>query len=86
MLGKGSDGGKPRTVPVHPELRPAHQARLAQERSSWPEAADTPALVLNRCGGRLSDHSVREIIGRQKRPASTPCPSWPTGSGVLDLW
>jgi integrase len=44
ILGKGWEGGKPRTVPVHPELRPVLQAWL-DERSSWP-GADTPALLL----------------------------------------
>lgn len=63
ILGKGSDGGRPRTVPVHPGLRPALHAWL-EERGSWPGAVDTPALLLNRRGSRLSDRSVREIIGR----------------------
>jgi site-specific recombinase XerD len=63
VLGKGSDGGKPRTVPVHPELRPVLQAWLGQ-RSGWSAATETPALVLNRRGGRLSDRSVRSIIER----------------------
>jgi site-specific recombinase XerD len=63
VLGKGADGGKPRTVPVHAELRPVLQAWL-DERPSWPGASDMPALLLNRRGGRLSDRSVRTIIER----------------------
>jgi site-specific recombinase XerD len=63
VLGKGQDGGKPRTVPLHAELRTALQAWL-EERSSWPAAGDTPALLLNRRGGRLSDRSARAIIDR----------------------
>jgi site-specific recombinase XerD len=63
VLGKGSDGGKPRTVPVHTELRQVLQ-RWLDERRGWPGAGDTPALLLNRRGGRLGDRSVRAIIER----------------------
>jgi site-specific recombinase XerD len=63
VLGKGSDGGKHRTLPVHAELCAALQAWLG-ERSSWPAAGDTAALLLNRRGGRLGDRSVRAIIER----------------------
>jgi integrase/recombinase XerC len=63
VLGKGSDGGKPRTVPVHTALCPVVQAWL-DERRSWSGAGDTPALLLNRRGGRLGDRSVRTIIER----------------------
>lgn len=62
VLGKGADGGKQRTLPVHAELRAALQAWL-QERPG--RAADSSAaLLLNQRGARLSDRSVRTIIGR----------------------
>ncbi|MDQ6899166.1 MAG: tyrosine-type recombinase/integrase [Candidatus Dormibacteraeota bacterium] len=63
VLGKGSDGGKLRTLPVHAQLRAVLQPWLEQRRG-WPAVGDTPALVLNRRGGRLSDRSGRAIIER----------------------
>jgi len=61
VLGKGRDGGKQRTVPGHPELRPVLRAWL-DARPVWPGAQDSPALLLNRRGGRLSDRAARAII------------------------
>src|SRR5262249_42873993 len=49
--------------PVHAERRPVLQAWL-DERGPWPGAGDTPALLLNRCGGRLGGRSVRAIVER----------------------
>ncbi|MGH3862735.1 tyrosine-type recombinase/integrase [Actinokineospora sp.] len=47
-------GGKYREVPLHPHLRTALDEWIT-ERATWrPGAADTPALFLNRRGGRLS--------------------------------
>lgn len=60
--GKGRDGGKLRELPLtRPELRTALAAWLA-ERPRWPGADTSPALLLNRRGGRLSDRSARAII------------------------
>jgi integrase/recombinase XerC len=61
VLGKGRDGGRLRSVPIHAELRAVLQAWLA-ERRSWPGADATPALLLNGRGGRISDRYAREII------------------------
>jgi integrase/recombinase XerC len=61
VLGKGRDGGKVRTVPIHAELRPLLTSWLA-ERQGWPGAGATPALLLNVRGGRISDRYAREII------------------------
>jgi site-specific recombinase XerD len=44
-------------------LRAALQAWF-QERPRWPGASTSAALLLNQRGGRLSDRSVRTIIGR----------------------
>lgn len=61
VRGKGRDGGKLRELPLTcPELRTALAAWLEQ-RPTWP-GSDTPALLLNRRGGRLSDRSARTII------------------------
>jgi site-specific recombinase XerD len=54
-------GGKPREVQLHPELREAYQAWLA-ERTGWPGAAATPALFLNRRGGRLSARGASAVF------------------------
>lgn len=62
VRGKGRDGGKLRELPLaKPELREALAAWIEQ-RTSWPGAAGTDALLLNRRGGRLSDRSARTII------------------------
>ncbi|MDN5749322.1 MAG: tyrosine-type recombinase/integrase [Pseudonocardia sp.] len=61
VRGKGRDGGKLRELPLtRPELRSALTAWLA-ERPHWPGADTSPALLLNRRGGRLSDRSARAI-------------------------
>jgi site-specific recombinase XerD len=75
VLGKGSDGGKQRTLPVHAELRAALQAWL-DERRRWPAANAGPALVLNSRGGELAGldddpvdpfgpHVLRHTFGTQ---------------------
>jgi len=62
IRGKGRDGGKLRELPLtRPELRTALTNWLDQ-RPSWPHAQDSPALLLNRRGGRLSDRAARTII------------------------
>ena len=62
IRGKGRDGGKLRELPLtRPELRSA-LATWLEQRPAWPTAAQTPALLLNRRGGRLSDRSARAII------------------------
>jgi site-specific recombinase XerD len=62
VRGKGRDGGKLRELPLtRPELRAALGAWLEQ-RPAWPSAKNSPALLLNRRGGRLSDRSARTII------------------------
>jgi len=62
VRGKGRDGGKLRELPLtRPELRTALSDWLDQ-RPSWPHPQDSPALLLNRRGGRLSDRAARTII------------------------
>jgi integrase/recombinase XerC len=67
VRGKGRDGGKLRELPVsRPELRAALSQWLT-ERAAWAGADTSPALLLNRRGGRLSDRSARDR-GRARRP------------------
>jgi integrase/recombinase XerC len=54
-------GGKPREVDLHAELRAAYQAWLA-ERAGWPGADTTPAVFLNRRGGRLGVRGASAIF------------------------
>jgi integrase/recombinase XerC len=62
VRGKGRDGGKIRDIPLtRPELRTALATWLEQRRA-WPGADTSPALLLNRRGGRLSDRSARSIV------------------------
>jgi len=62
VRGRGRDGGKLRELPLtRPELRTALTNWLDQ-RPTWPHAQDSPALLLNRRGGRLSDRAARTII------------------------
>jgi site-specific recombinase XerD len=60
VTGKGRDGGRQRTLPVHTELRLALTAWLDQ-RTALP-GADTAAVFLNRRGGRLTDRAARTVI------------------------
>jgi site-specific recombinase XerD/DNA-binding CsgD family transcriptional regulator len=53
-------GGKVRTVPIAPQLRPVLQAWL-DERRSWP-GAGSKALFLNRRGGRLTTRGASGIF------------------------
>jgi integrase/recombinase XerC len=62
VQGKGRDGGKLRELPLtRPELRAA-LTRWLDDRPTWPASDASPALLLNRRGGRLSDRSARTII------------------------
>jgi len=54
-------GGKPRDVELHFELREAYTAWLT-ERAGWPGADATPALFLNRRGGRLGTRGASAIF------------------------
>ena len=55
-------GRKNRSVPVHPELAASLDLWLA-DRRTWPGADTSPALFLNRAGGRLSLRAADEVIG-----------------------
>jgi site-specific recombinase XerD len=50
-----------RELPLHPQLRTDMQLWL-DERPAWPGAECTPALLLNRRGGRLSVRGASGII------------------------
>jgi integrase/recombinase XerC len=53
--------GRYREVPLHPKLRAVLQEWL-RERSSWKGADTSPALFLNRHGGRLSARSAHTVL------------------------
>jgi integrase/recombinase XerC len=54
-------GGRYREVPLHPHLRTALED-WTTTRLAWPGAADSPALFLNRRGGRLSTRGAYNIL------------------------
>jgi site-specific recombinase XerD len=58
VLGKGQ---RLREIPIHPQLRGALTEWL-EERPGWPGARDSPALFLNRRGGRLSARGAHHVI------------------------
>ncbi|GAA3507520.1 integrase/recombinase XerC [Streptosporangium album] len=83
VRGKGHDGGKIRTVDIHPDLRTVLQTWL-EARTNWPGSADTTALLLNRRGGRLTDRAARDIIIRPGETAGiNDDPAEPFGPHVL---
>ncbi|HEX6337282.1 MAG TPA: tyrosine-type recombinase/integrase [Jiangellaceae bacterium] len=53
--------GAGRQIPLHHRARPALREWLT-EREEWAGSAGTPALFLNRRGGRLSARSVDELV------------------------
>ncbi|GHE27106.1 hypothetical protein GCM10017673_31430 [Streptosporangium violaceochromogenes] len=80
--GKGRDGGKIRTVDLHPSLCGALRAWLI-ERPAWP-GADTDALLLNTRGGRLTDRAARDVITGLGRDAGLGGePGEPFGPHIL---
>ena len=58
VVGKGQ---RLREIPIHPQLRRALSDWLA-ERVDWPEATQSPALFLNRRGGRLTARGAHDVI------------------------
>jgi site-specific recombinase XerD len=58
VLGKGQ---RVREIPVHAQLRIALSDWLG-ERAEWAGASETPALFVNRRGGRLSARGAHEVI------------------------
>lgn len=54
-------GGKYREVPLHPHLRTALEEWIA-ERATWPGVKESPALFLNRRGGRLSTRGAYDDL------------------------
>lgn len=71
--GKGTHGGRPRSVPLAADARAALRAWLDQ-RAHWP-GAGTPALWLTRRGGRVSARSLRTIVDQTAAAAGIDaCP------------
>jgi integrase/recombinase XerC len=58
-----------REIPTHPTLRDNLAIWIDDERPHWPGAKDTPALLLNRRGGRLSARAADQILGEIAKDA-----------------
>ncbi|MEU4807416.1 tyrosine-type recombinase/integrase [Actinosynnema sp. NPDC023587] len=54
-------GGRYREVPLHPHLRTALDAWI-DDRPKWRGAKESPALFLNRRGGRLSTRGAYDVL------------------------
>lgn len=55
-------GGGYREIPVHPHLRTDLALWINDERPSWKNATDSPALLLNQRGGRLGSRGADHIL------------------------
>ena len=51
---RAGKGGRYREIPVHAGLREPLALWIGDERPGCPGAGASPALLLNRCGGRVS--------------------------------
>lgn len=63
--------GKYRQIPLHPKLRAALEEWL-RERAGWKGADTSPALFLNRRGGRLSARSAYTVLRTIADAANLP--------------
>jgi hypothetical protein len=59
---RSGKGGRYREIPVHAGLREHLALWISDERPGWPGAATSPALLLNRRGGRLSARGAHDIL------------------------
>ena len=74
-------GATVRELPVHPQLR-AELALWLDERPNWPGAGTSPALLLNRRGGRLSVRGASSIIQPSPATPDSTTASPPTSAGT----
>jgi len=63
IIVRSGKGSRYREIPTHPTLRDNLKVWIEQERPHWPGATATPALLLNRRGGRLSARAADQILG-----------------------
>lgn len=68
IIVRAGKGDRYREVPLHAQSRPI-LTDWRHQRASWPGADQTPALFLNRYGGRLSTRSVDDLVARLGRDA-----------------
>lgn len=61
LIVRSARNGKTREIPLHPKLRAVLEEWL-RERAGWKGADTTPALFLNRRGGRLSTRSAYTVL------------------------
>ena len=59
---RSGKGGRYREIPVHAGLREHLALWIGDERPGWPGAATSPALLLNRRGGRLSARGAHDVL------------------------
>jgi hypothetical protein len=59
---RAGKGGRYRAIPVHAGLREHLAVWISNERAGWPGAGTSPALLLNRRGGRLSARGAHDIL------------------------
>jgi integrase len=69
VIVRSGKGSRYREIPTHPTLRDNLTIWIDDERPHWPSAKDTPALLLNRRGGRLSARAADQILGEIAKDA-----------------
>ncbi|MBB2914037.1 integrase/recombinase XerC [Streptosporangium becharense] len=62
VIVRSGKGETSREIPLLDGTARASVAEWRTERASWPGAADNPALLLNRRGGRLTTRAVDQLI------------------------
>ena len=62
VIVRAGKGGDSRVIPLVDASARKAVAEWKAERAGWRGAADTPALFLNRRGGRLSARSVDQLV------------------------
>ncbi|GGP14232.1 hypothetical protein GCM10012278_69050 [Nonomuraea glycinis] len=62
VIVRSGKGETSREIPLLDGTARASVTEWRTERASWPGAADNPALLLNRRGGRLSTRAVDQLV------------------------
>ncbi|MDF2709609.1 MAG: phage integrase family protein, partial [Nonomuraea muscovyensis] len=80
VIVRSGKGETSREIPLPHGTARASVTEWRTERASWPGAADNPALLLNRRGGRLSTRAVDQLVHElatdaDMPPAATAAPS-----------
>jgi integrase/recombinase XerC len=62
VIVRSGKGGDSREIPIVDPTARASVGEWKKERTSWPGAAENPALFLNRRGGRMSARAVDQLL------------------------